>query len=672
MEHNSHSAHGVVVQSTLMTLPIEVLLFICSFLSVRDIVKIRCVSKTLRHVGDTPSLWKTFIWSLYPPRDSELLEHVLKMFGEHVKQFHFADVPPSKLEVMLKFCKNVTHLSLPRFTYYSEFGKLEKIVCSMGSLQILDIQSCTNINIQQLLKLASNLKELSIYRRLHYHGSNNRILSLSLDIPKWIEQWANLNYLPRKLNVVIGLCDPSYFLKNCLTVLKNKKLSKILDLPNIAWFNIYNQKSTDFVSVVPCIQVRVTDSSVTLPSVRGKSLGLDLQWSNWRSLQKYVHLTQGSYHGKKVHKARLDAIDGIDEYIDNSVTNLAFVTYFDASTSLLPEHLEWLSIACPNLQRLDLSGNATCLRDLQGLRSVAKNCRNLQCLNLTGIDGEDIDRQFYGFRLNVGELWRILCIMHLTELSVEGWMLPGGIEGWMLPGGIEGWRLTGGSQNVFQKYLSLRVLEVTCQHTGPGGICPSSSYLGRGSLKLLSRFPSITSCKLGGLLLRNGQGLNQIFSCRYLRSLLLHFMDFLKEVILSLPLECHCTCLQEVYIYGEKIILAETFINALCAHSGLEHVVFHVKSLTARSVTTLIEHSPNLVTFEITLCPESWMEAQLKHLNAYVRTRFYKTKLIDGGFFSMELYYHSVEYLWYNQYAFGECHLDFHNKDPWILTSHAV
>ena len=145
MEQNSYSDHGVVeniARNTLMTLPIEVLVCICSFLSVRDIVKVRCVSKILRQVGETASLWKTFIWSLYPPRDSELLEHVLKMFGEHVKQFHFADVPPSKLEVMLKFCKNVTYLSLPRFTYYSDILKLEKVVCSMESLRVLDIQSC--------------------------------------------------------------------------------------------------------------------------------------------------------------------------------------------------------------------------------------------------------------------------------------------------------------------------------------------------------------------------------------------------------------------------------------------------------------------------------------------------------------------------------------------------
>ena len=57
--------------------------------------------------------------------------------------------------------------------------------------------------------------------------------------------------------------------------------------------------------------------------------------------------------------------------MDTSVTNLTSVTYFDASCCrvLYPGHLEQLSIACPNLQRLDLWGNSNCLSNLQGLHT---------------------------------------------------------------------------------------------------------------------------------------------------------------------------------------------------------------------------------------------------------------------------------------------------------------
>ena len=88
----------------------------------------------------------------------------------------------------------------------------------------------------------------------------------------------------------------------------------------------------------------------------------------------------------------IQGINGIDEYIDDSDTNLTSVTYIDTSISCLrnPVHLVRLSCLCPNLQRLDLSGNVGCLKDLEGLRSLAKNCRNLWSLNLKGISKKQV------------------------------------------------------------------------------------------------------------------------------------------------------------------------------------------------------------------------------------------------------------------------------------------
>ena len=84
--------------------------------------------------------------------------------------------------------------------------------------------------------------------------------------------------------------------------------------------------------------------SVALQSVKASKYGLlELDMDT-------LHLTQGNHHGKQVH------IGGIDEYVDTSVTSLTSVTHFDAyyCSSLYPGHLEQLSVACPNLQRLDL------------------------------------------------------------------------------------------------------------------------------------------------------------------------------------------------------------------------------------------------------------------------------------------------------------------------------
>ena len=642
MKQSGHSDHEVDAHNTLVTLPIEILVYICSFLSVRDIVKIRCVSKILRRVSETPTLWKTFTWSLNPPCNSEFLEYVLKLFGEHIKKFHFADVTPSRLEVLLKFCKNVTDLHLPSFTYYNEVGKLKNTLCSMASLQILHIQTSTRAEtgvdyMQQLFKLASNLKELSIYpRRL-----------LDNEMTEWIEYWANSNYVPRKLNIILN-SDMRWYAPTCycyfpvakngrelrklvdLTILENKKLSKVLDLPDIAWFNLYHERYTDFVSDV-CymyIQVKITDTLVTFPSEQSRQ---KIEFPEVDGGILHLNLTQGTNHCMIASEEHFGN-GGSDEYIDSSFTytSLISVTYLEFlhiwSTVLLSEHLEWLSFACPNLQKLDLSGHASCLRDFKGFHNLAKNCRSLRCLSLKGMHAVDVETQTLGSQSrDLSELWEILlCTMHLSELYVEGWMLLRLVPYLNL-------------RNKFQNYSSLHVLDVNGRHPYNDYI-KTACTIDSNSLLLLSYFPSITYCKLNGVLICDADvhRLKQLFNYKYLRSLSLQF-SLTGKYIRPLSLEGHCTCLQELYIDAKTTVLVETFINVLCSHGGLEYVVLHVKALTARSITNLIKHSPNLVTFEVTLCPKSWMELQLKHLIAHVRTRFFRTKLIDGGFFSVKL-----------------------------------
>ena len=146
----------------------------------------------------------------------------------------------------------------------------------------------------------------------------------------------------------------------------------------------------------------------------------------------------------------------------------------------------------------------------------------------------------------------------------------------------------------------------------------------------------VTYCKLDGLRIKDVHSLKHIFNCRYLRCLLLDFSRTPCEYPVAhlLPLEVHCSCLQELYINDTHGIVAETFINALCAHGGLEHVVLCVNSLKVKSITNLIEHSPNLLTFEVNL-DGIWKEGQLKDLIAHVRTKFFRRRLIDGGFFNV-------------------------------------
>ena len=84
---NQASSSGTVVQGSLATLPVEVLVYIFSFLSTRDKVRIRCISKALRSTSEVPSLWEEFIWSRYTPRDEKLLKYIIKCLENTLKEF---------------------------------------------------------------------------------------------------------------------------------------------------------------------------------------------------------------------------------------------------------------------------------------------------------------------------------------------------------------------------------------------------------------------------------------------------------------------------------------------------------------------------------------------------------------------------------------------------------
>ena len=207
-------------------------------------------------------------------------------------------------------------------------------------------------------------------------------------------------------------------------------------------------------------------------------------------------------------------IGGIDEYIDTSVTSPTSVTHFDASccSSLYPGHLEQLSIACPNLQRLDLFGNSECLNNLQGLHSLANNCKGLQALNLLRIHVSD--REY-----DCLQLWKILCVMKLTQLAIEAWLINVcDSRNSNLPPlssrdssvAIKQQKLI----DMFQKYSSLQVLEVD-----DIGYC-SFNDISDNELSLVSYFPSVTSYRLCNLPNNNCyHTLKRIFGCNYLRCL---------------------------------------------------------------------------------------------------------------------------------------------------------
>ena len=635
-QKSSHSEIDLQSKLTLVTLPPEVLKHILSF-STYDKVRIRCVSKTLRCISEIPSLWESFIWLRYAPGDDILLEHVLKRIGKYIKRLHFTDhVASSNLQLMVMLCTNVMHLSLPGLVYHHNFVKPEKTMnmCS-GSMRATPSEPGTAVNHSvsetETFKLSSNVKELSI--------SYTSVSQLFDRIQKLLEQWVNLNYVPRKLNVIVIAIErrkefkytftssrqQSYLPRDVhtltsslqwsyLPILSSKKLVKVSELSDTAWLNICFKDSLPDVPspVVPFIQVQITDSSVALPSVKASDYGLQ------GLAVDTLHVTQGSYRGKKVHKALL--IGGIGEHVDTSVTSLTSITYFDASCckSLHPHHLEQISLACPNLQKLDLRNNPKCLNSLQGLHSLANNCRGLQGLNL---------RQTYvrNNEYDCVELWEILCSMHLTQMSIDAQMINIHEE-------VTRQKLI----KMFQKYLSLQVLEMVLESD-------LRQKLSNDELSLISYFPSVASYRLCNLYDNNCyHALKRIFSSKYLRCL------FLTATYCFLPisLEDHSSCLQQLYINSpSETVVTEASVHALCRHGGLEHVILYVKSLSARSIDHIIEYSSNLVTFGVFLYQKwhlasgkfAFTTSEVQELIAILKRKFSKRKLFNGGTFVLNL-----------------------------------
>ena len=72
--------------SSLDDLSIELLVYIFSLLPTsRDIVRLRYVSRKMRNVSATSSLWRNFLWPWYDRREERSVNDVLKKCGTHIK-----------------------------------------------------------------------------------------------------------------------------------------------------------------------------------------------------------------------------------------------------------------------------------------------------------------------------------------------------------------------------------------------------------------------------------------------------------------------------------------------------------------------------------------------------------------------------------------------------------
>ena len=568
-QDNSHEESYV----NLLTLPIELLVYIISFLSsLHDRVNLRYVSRWLRCVvEETPSLWKEFVWPYYNSHGKCIVKALLKMCGKHVKVLSFPYCRgPSTPIVMLQYCSNVQHVSLPSTKLDPK--QLQKITRHLGCLQTLEFKVDHDSDIEQLFSNTSHLKEIMI------------ISDSGPPIEDLFKYWKENECKPPSCSVIA----------DGFTKRLGEYAAQITTIPAgttsiFTVFSKYHKVCSKFSPSLPCLQLHVDASGQVSISCVKLSDCVDL-----------IVMNDCQYDGRTMCTVRLR--EHYNELIMNLMNiakphNLKCATHFDLSCcySLHSGHLEQLAIACPNLQRLNLEYCYDCLKSLQGLRAIATHCQNLQGLNLFGICVSEVEDHIL--------LWEILSNMELTHLAPGFCIL----------------RPEVANKEIFICLLQkCSIRGIQCEL---GRSCHCDGCWKIDTL-MLSYLTTLHYCHLEYYGDSATVVQEMINNCKELKYLIVTADN------LSLNL-AHNHNLQQLYIEALRTDVPDHFMTSVSAHGGLVHVVMSVQSLTAESITSLVRNSPKLITLLFNISRD---RNATKNLNATLRKMFSKRKLFTAGY----------------------------------------
>jgi len=462
---------------------------------------------------------------------------------------------------MLRYCINLVELSIPTSKLRSS-DQLGKVIQSVGTLQNLDITWSSDLHPP--LDICGKLKELTIrigikeLKKGKNSGSSRRTLFKSLN--SWLDEWVMKRFQPQTLKIVVGKFIPFKTL-----VERWPHLNSYSPTGHAGCLEVFSgfKVPMDLFPAPPDFQLQFGQSH-TLPFVKPSRcglLGLD---------EQDILLIHSTYGGKEVYKAKMISLSPNFERghfnSESGVIDVSFVTHFDAScccSSLYSGHLEQLAIACPNLQHLNLECEDYCLEHLQGLHLIAACCRNLRGLNLLGISMVESHVQ----------LWKIIVDMKLTYLAISLCVLIPWEEGEQAELEII---------RSFQECINLRALET--KHNNP-----RQHY----DLSVLSNFPSLVHCLVSQYPYGIEVLINSCPKLKYLRYFA-DFPHFSNSVIQNSNLE-------QLHIIATYASIPNTFMQTVSAHGGLVHVLLYASHFSDDGITALIENSPNLITFHITV-----------------------------------------------------------------------
>jgi len=584
-----------------LTLPIELIVYILSFLTSRDIFKLRCVSRKLRSVSETPSLWRECVWPLLTVSEERCVDNVLKACGQYVKRLCLPDhaPTPAKMIRLLQHCKDLKELCIP--TWQVSFDKLEKAMQFSCKLQYLDIPWTSDIG--PILASCNRLKELTI--RVVDGKKRGWILSscffTSLD--SWLDKWVMEGFLPQSVKLVVGRNIPlTPLVKHWL------RLNPSSPTDHSGCLTIFSSLKVpmDLFPPLPFLQLQF-GQSCTLPFLKPNKCGL-LGLEEWDLL-----LTSTTYHGQVINKAKMIKVRP-DIGRCHFSSDITAVTQFDASEckSLHSGHLEQLAMACPKLQHLDLKDNVQCLERLHGLHELL-NCSNLRALSLLGISKVE----------NFVHLWKILVDMKLFYLAIEVSVLIPWVDDEQVDLDII---------RSYRECLNLKAMEI---YNGDN----YHSHI-RRNLSALSNFPSLVYCKVVNRFSSPVDVELVINGCAKLKYLSSHSTSLshcltrnvkLEQLYLDISYRSSCRSSSTDII---------TFMQSVSAHGGLVRVVLHSVTLYDDGIVSLIENSPKLFTCHLTVSAHVRSQKTMAILNMRdfrmtLKQQFHDRKLFTGGDFCL-------------------------------------
>ena len=380
--------------SSLNDLPDEVLVKIMSFLTeTREKVKLRYVSKRIRAVSETPSLWHDFSWPDCSPREVGCLMSVMKACGAHIRQLSFPQrinqpvtlcsgqtplkfMKMSEMTKILQCCTNqLTHLDIPIVT--SSNGDSDKLIEAIEELKHLEVLSihCDSSYASYLNLKAPSLKVLAIRTVIHFSEDTEAL-----------ESWMINKFIPPNLNIIVlqgsELSAMVWFGRTLVRAWS--RWNSQMPVDHVACLRLYAsyKEPLNLFQNAPVFQLQY-GKSAAFPFVQAPSVGITGQW---------LLITAHDDGCKVVHKAKTYLTLDYPIYSiiyrqgqNHFVSDLRCLTELDLSSSNLD--IKSIIATCPQLQRLSLQKNHSLrLEDLQAIAT----CCNLQGLNLKDIPITDM------------------------------------------------------------------------------------------------------------------------------------------------------------------------------------------------------------------------------------------------------------------------------------------